>query len=393
MKKLLILILFCVFSVNIVIGQTKSELEKKKKQTEADIELTSKLLKQTSINKQQQYNNLLIIKKRISLRQKLINTINSEIVILEKGIVEKSNLINTLEKKLVNLKEEYAKLIYYSFKNKNKYDIMMFILSSENFNQAYRRIKYFEQYSEYRKKQAELISNTVKTLEIEISELKKEKQEKEKLIDKKLIEKNNLRIEKIQENRQVLSLKLKEKELKHKIRKIEKTKRKIEKEINDLIAREAKKNSYYKELNLSEAELSNQFYEAKGKHIWPVKNGLVIQTFGVHNHPVIKGIKINSEGIDIRSSQKNNVVCIFDGIVKKIFAIPGANMSVIVRHGHYLTLYSNIVNVKVKVGNKIKKNELIGEVYNSIHNEDSKVLHFRVYKENKTLNPELWLAN
>ncbi|MDA3780751.1 MAG: hypothetical protein PF487_11115, partial [Bacteroidales bacterium] len=125
---------------------------------------------------------------------------------------------NSLEEKLKKIKNEYAKLIYYSFKNHNRTDIVMFILSSENFNQAYRRIKYFEQYSKYRKKQARLIENTMKTLEIEIAELKKVKELKKLLVNRKLNEKNKLQIEKTNENRQVLTLKLKEKELKHKIK-------------------------------------------------------------------------------------------------------------------------------------------------------------------------------
>jgi len=392
MKKFVILLLFTVFALSSVYSQTKAELEKLKKQTESDIELTTKLLKQTSTSKQQQYNHLLIVQKRISLRNKLIATINSEIINIEKSIVKKNALINSLEKKLKKLKEEYAKLIYYSFKNRNNYEKWMFVLSSENFNQAYRRIKYFEQYSKYRKKQAVLIVNTMKTLKIEVEELKKEKINKQLLVDKKQKEKINLKKEKENESQEIFSLKIKERELRSKIRKAEKRKRKIEKEINDYIAKETKNNTYYKKLDTEENNISYNFSNNKGKLMWPVNNGIIIESFGEHNHAVIKGVKIKNEGVNIKILDNLNVYCIFDGFVKKVFAIPGANMSVIVRHGHYLTVYSNIVNVQVKAGDRIKKNTIIGEVYNYQDNEDSKIFHFRIYKENKTLNPELWLA-
>ncbi len=392
MKKIIFVFLFVAFTISSVFSQNKNELEKLKRQTENDIELTTKLLNETNKSKEQQYFHLLIIKKRISLRNKLIITINKEIIDIEKKLIEKNKLINSLEKKLKKLKDEYAKLVYYSFKNKNKYEKWMFILSSENFNQAYRRIKYFEQYSKYRKKQAALIVNTVKTIKIEVEDLKKEKNKKQKLIERKLKEKNELKQETKIENRDILALQIKESELRKKIKKIEKRKLKIEKEINEIIKKEAEKNSYFKKLDDNENNISLQFGRNIGKLMWPVKNGLIIESFGEHDHAVIKGVRIKNEGIDIKILDNINVYCIFDGEVKKVFAIPGANMSVIVRHGHYLTVYSNIVNVRVKAGDKLKKNTIIGEVFNNNNNEDSKIFHFRIYKENKTLNPELWLA-
>ncbi|MCK5169811.1 MAG: hypothetical protein KAQ75_08025, partial [Bacteroidales bacterium] len=324
-------------------AQTKEELQNRKQKTEESIKLTNKLLEKTEKIKSGSLNKLLILNKRISLRNRLIQEIALEINLLNKSIDEKSVKIVKLENEIKQLKEEYAKMIYYAYKNRNSNDKLMFILAAENFNQAYRRMKYFQQYSEYRKKQAKQIVISQKNLEYEIEQLKEERAEKVTLLSRKERENAQLTTEKENKNNEVRRLKRKEKDLKKKIRKEEKIRRDISNAIAELIAKEAKTNKTYKTLSANEEIISQGFKSSKGKLRWPVGNGIIIGEFGEHPHPVIKGIKIKNDGIDIGTTSDNKVKTIYKGEVTKVFAVPGANMIVIVRHGHYLSLYSNIV--------------------------------------------------
>lgn len=387
------LFLFFVFLLISFIGksQTKKELEVKKEKTLQEIEITNKLLEQTEKSKSAGLNKLLIIKKRISLREQLINDISNEIDLLDNNIEQKNNKIIKLENDIKKLKEEYAKMIYYAYKNRNSYDRLMFILSAEDFNQAYRRMKYFQQYSKYRQKQAEKIVISQKNLEYEIEQLRESKNEKVELLARKEKERSHLTYEKDKENSEVARLKRKERELRNKVRKNEKVMKQLENAIAELIAKEASTNKTYKTLTANEELVSQGFKSARGKLIWPISDGVIIQEFGKHAHPVLKGVVIDNQGIDISASKDSKVKAVYNGEIKRVFATPGKNMAVIIRHGHYLTLYSNIINVRVKAGDKIEEGHYIGDVYYSENNKEGSTIHLRIYEETKVLNPKNWL--
>jgi len=389
--KYFLIINFLLFSF-FTFGQTRQELEERKQKTEKEIKLTNKLLEQTQQSKSAGLNKLLIIKKRISLREQLIQDITNQVNHLDKTIEEKSERINELESDLNKLKSEYAKMIYFAYKNRNSYDRLMFILSSEDFNQAYRRIKYFEQYSKYRRKQASLIFATQKTLEYEIESLKERKNEKQDLLANKEKEKNALSNERVHENREVARLRSKESQLRKELKAKEKIREELEKKIAEIIAKEAAKRKLTA-LTASEEAISEGFKKSMGNLSWPLDNGIIIRPFGEIEHPVLKGIKINNEGIDISAQKESKVKAVYEGEVTQVFAVPGNNMAIIVRHGHFLTLYSNLVNVRVRKGDIIPKGYYLGDVYYNQNDDESSVLHLRVYEETKVLNPEKWLSN
>ncbi len=373
-----------------IYSQTKKELEQRKQKTEESIKLTNQLLEQTEKTKSAGLNKLLIIKKRISLREQLINRISDQIKYIENEIDIKNNTITTLEIEIKQLKEEYAKMIYFAYKNRNNYDRLMFVLAADDFNQAYRRMKYFQQYSKYRKKQAEKIVISQKNLEYEIEQLKEQKSEKVKLLANKEREKAHLGSERIKENSEINRLKRKESELKKKIRENQRIMQQLKNAIAELITREAKTNKTYKTLSANEEMISQGFKSSKGRLKWPIDNGIVLEEFGEHPHPVIKGVKIKNEGIDIGTTKDAKVKSIYKGEIKSVFAVPGANMAVIIRHGHFLSLYSNIVNVRVRPGDKVTEGYYIGDVYFT-DNDEGSVLHLGIYEERNALNPQSWL--
>ena len=386
----------CLVTIGVILlsvnsyAQTKEELQNRKQKTEESIKLTNKLLEKTESIKSSSLNKLLILNKRISLRNSLIQEIALEINLLDKSIEDKNIKIVKLENDIKQLKEEYAKMIYYAYKNRNSNNKLMFILAAEDFNQAYRRMKYFQQYSEYRKKQAKQIVISQKNLEYEIEQLKEERAEKVTLLSRKERENAQLTTEKENKNNEVRRLKRKEKDLKKEIREKEKIRRDINNAIAELIAKEIKANKTHKTLSANEEIISQGFKSSKGKLSWPVGNGVVIGEFGEHPHPVIKGIKIKNDVIDIATSSDTKVKTFYKGEVTKVFAVLGADMVVIVRHGHYLSLYSNIVNVRVKSGDIVNEGYHIGDLYNGNSNDGS-LLQLRIYEERKVLNPQNWL--
>ncbi len=388
--KYFLIVIFLLFSF-ISVSQTRTELEEKKKKTEEEIKLANELLDQTQKSRSAGFNKLLIIKKRISLREQLINDISNEVNHLNQSIEEKNKLINKLESELTKLKDEYAKMIYFAYKNRNNYDRLMFILASEDFNQAYRRIKYFQQYTKYRKKQASMIFATQKTLEYEIESLRSKKSEKLALLTRKEQEKLQLTNERARENREIANLRSKENKLRKELKAKEQVRQELEKAIAEIIAREAAKRKLTA-LTASEEAISQGFKKSMGKLTWPISSGIIIRPFGEHDHPALKGIKMKNEGVDISTRKDSKVISIYEGEVKKVFAVPGANMAVIIRHGHFLTLYSNLVNIRVKQGDIVPQGFHIGDVYYNENDDESSVLHLRIYEETKVLNPENWLS-
>lgn len=381
------------FSASESMAQSRKALEEKKKSVLQQIEVTNNLLSETEKNRKQGYNRLLIIKRRVALRKELVSTLRDEINGIDQEIQQKTEIIQKLERELAKLKNEYARLIYFAYKNRKNYDKLMFILAAEDFNQAYRRLKYLQQYNKYRRDQAQKIINTQKSLTYELAELKEIKGRKKSMLHQKEKEQHYLRDEQRKELAAIDELKSKEAELKADLRKVNKIKAKVEKEIQDLIAKEAKEKSFYKNLSNEEVVLSETFLNARGRLPWPVFEGVIIEAFGEHAHPVLRGVKVNNEGIDIKVSRNFQVRAIFNGQVKKIFSIPGANTSIILRHGHYLTVYSNLSDVHVKVGDFVKSGTYIADVFTMKNHEKNAILHLRIYEENKTLNPEQWLKD
>ena len=199
-------------------GQSKKSLEQKKKQTQKEINYTNKLLRETQSSKKASFNELLLIEKKIQLRNDLLNNILQEQKSLKAEISENNEVIETLESDLIKIKAEYSKLLKFAYQHRNKNDIILFIFSAENFNQAFLRMKYIQQYSEYRKKQAKAIVETQAVLNNRIVELEEQKQSLDMLVEEHTQESVALRVEKSNQNTIVVSLQSEEQKLKDKLR-------------------------------------------------------------------------------------------------------------------------------------------------------------------------------
>ncbi len=387
------------------IAQNKKDLEKKKQQLQREIDETNKQLKATSKSKSLTASQVNALKKKIRLRQELIGTISSELDGLNNSITITTVEITNLEHKMAQLKEEYVNMIRFAQKNQGSYQRMMFVFASSDFNQAYKRLKYLQQYSEHRKKQAALIDSTQKDLASKKQTLVVQKEEKTHLRESELKQKQSLEEDKKQQDKVLAGLQDREKKLKKQLADKQRAKKKLDRAIDELIRKEiasakkkatasGKKNvtsSNVFSLTPEAQKLTSSFAGNKGKLPWPVEKGNISSSFGEHPHPELKGIMVKNNGVDIRSAPNSAARSVFDGEVTGVITIPGANSAVIIRHGEYLSVYSNLESVFVKKGDKVATRQKIGNVFTDTE-EGLTELHLEIWKGSLKLDPAGWLA-
>jgi septal ring factor EnvC (AmiA/AmiB activator) len=405
-KWLVLAVLWCFALLNtsnsFAQKQTKKDLENKKKQLQKEIEYTNQLLAETKKNKKLSLNQLVTLNKKISAREELISTINTQIAILNRQIEGNKESINGLQKDLTKLKYEYAKMIYYAYKNQDAYSRLMFVFAAKDFEQAFMRLKYLQQYSDYRHKQAEMIVQTKKNLDDKVHDLEMKKSDERVLLSSQQTEKQNLTSEKTEKEQVFSQLQEQEGKLKKDLDKKKKDAEKLQQAIQRVIQKELEKmqkeavtaNKPKPErlvLTPESQQLSNSFASNKNKLPWPILKGFVSEHFGVHPHPLMPNIDINNNGVDITTNTGALTRAIFDGEVKAVVNMPGSGQFILIRHGEYLTIYSNLKEVYVKVGDKIKTKQNIGSIL--LDDDDSKtVLHFEIWKGQTKLDPEDWLS-
>ncbi len=387
-----VLILLLFFSGTTTYGQrTKSELEQEKKENLKRIAEAERILTETTSEKEATLGQLQALNQQIKARQSLINSIASEIRILDGEISDLRIVVNALQADLEKLKNEYAQQIYASYKANMGISRLMFLFSSRSFNQLVQRMKYLEQYSAARRLQAEQIVEVTDELSVQRNQVEKKRAEQQTLLNQQVRESRKLANSKQRQSDLVAQLSKKENQLR---REVNDRKRAIER-LNTLIAsivdsEVEKSKSVSTAIAASEAELSRLFESNKNKLDWPVNTGFISSKFGRQKHPVLKRITIINDGVGIQTEKDTKVKAVFEGVVTRIAAIESMNNIVIVRHGDYFTVYARLKSVNVKKGQRVRANDIIGEVYT---NKDGiSELEFQVWKERTKLDPEKWLA-
>ncbi len=394
LKKILIISVL-ILCVNAVFSQTKKDLEKKKNKTQDEINYTNKLLQQTKDNQKTSYNDLLLINKNIEARKSIINDINSELSFTSQKIKDIELIISIMQEDLEKLKLDYARMVKLAWKNSNKYNTIMFILSSKDFNQSYLRLKYMQQIAKFRERQFKAINSINEILKIQIQKLNSLKKDNIKLLDEQKGEEKKLVNDQKKQEKTINQLKSQETELKKKLADQQKQMAQIQKEIENIIREEAKKNTNVTtgkyELTPAEKIVSTNFANNKGKLPWPVERGVIVDGFGKKNHPVYPSVVLENKGVDISTTVGASARAIFEGEVKKVLQLPGAVNAVIIGHGEYMTVYTNLDNIVVTRGEKVLTKQVIGKVHTN-QNDNKTVLHLEIWKASDVVNPALWLA-
>jgi len=440
-----------VFFVSSFFSQTSSAaLKKEQKKIENKISNTKTLLNTVKNNANISLNELRIVDNQIKNREALVAVYDNQVQAAEIKMLEKSNEINTLKKKSIKLKSQYRAMLLYAYKHRNNSDKIMYILSASSYHEAFKRNKYIKKIASAQKRQVaiikqhrQLISQEIKNVAIEKSQklvsLEQKKQEKADIeLDKNLLATNlnKLKNEEQKLNSQLLTEEQKKQDLKLKITnaiRVEisiaenKRKKKAAQEAKEKAAKKEKivvkekpnndikptkvktptnvivpekvtpKPKVEKEVVFVESDeniaLGTSFATNKGKLPWPVSSGSITEKYGRNAHPTLSGVFTNNNGIDISCPIGQSVRAIFEGEVTSVFTITGAGKVVIVTHGNYKTVYSNLQSTDVKIGSKVQTKQNIGSL---IQEGNISICHFEIHQVingiTQSLNPSLWIS-
>lgn len=437
MRCLLSILILLGISVSVCSQETVKSLKRKQRQAKQNIEMTNRLLNENKKNQKTTANSITVISRQIEERENLIKALNDEVGILDRDLSNINAEKSQLEEKLQELRKEYAKLLYHYYFHKTKSNAVFYILSSESLTQGFRRLRYVQQYSNYRKEQAQKIQQVTDELGQKETLLSRVKEEKHNTLKGKQVESNKLLKSKESKQKMLTELSQKESDLKVKLEKQQRQVEVLNKKIDDMIAAEiAKQEAQRKAKAKAEAErkakaaaskkpatsgtaakpsapsapstpsapvtkptapasegkslVSGGFESNRGRLPWPVR-GIVTGHFGLHPHPVLDHVQVNNKGIYIQTTANSDASAVYDGEVTQVFAIPGNNNAIIVKHGIYRTVYANLTTTYVKVGDKVKARQKLGRVFVD-QEADKTELYFMLYKESVLQNPELWLA-
>lgn len=437
------LAIFALFLSVALSGQNSAkvrELEKQRKAALAEIDMTSQLLNETKQTARNSLNRLNLLSQQIISRKKVISLLNQEIGVMDNQIADAGQEISRLERELGSKRSNYGKSVRSLYKRHSSQDKLLFILSADNFAQSLRRMRYLREYADWQKHQAVEIIEKQKEITRKKKELEEKRAEKNQLLGKREDESRKLQTEESNQKEEVQQLNKKQKqlqaELKKKRQQADALNRQIEKQIAEEIARaeaEAKaareraarvererlarekaaaagksvetkpetepireervaetKGGYA--MTKAEKRLSDDFAGNRGRLPYPVTGRhTIVAPFGEQQHQELKYVRTNNSGIDIQTSPGADARAVFNGEVTRVFVVPGYNNSVIVRHGNYLTVYSNLSQVYVKAGDKVTTSQPIGKIFTDTEDGNTTILHFQLWKEKTKLNPAPWL--
>lgn len=376
----------------------QKELEAQRQQLKNEIKQINKLLFSNTKTRKNALTAAEDLQVKLNVRSELIKVTNQQANFLTRRISVNERNIAAQRKELEELKEEYAKMIQKSYASKSLQNRLMFLFSSENFLQAYKRLQYLKQYARFRRKQGQEIAQKTKLLQQLNQTLIDEKAAKLVLIEENREVQASLQKEQLEQQELIKSLKQKERSLAAQIEKKEKQRRAIDKEIDRLI-REAiaasnkaagKKGSTTFELTPEAKLIATNFQANKGRLPWPLEKGIVIQGFGRQRHPVVKTTTIQSNGVVLATEPAAQVRAVFEGEVMSVIVIKGSNPSVLIRHGNFITLYSNLGKLYVKKGDQVKAKQPIGEVFTNQQTGKTQI-QFGIFNNVKALNPKDWI--
>ena len=392
----------CFLIISVATSQSTSArqkaLEEQKKRLQQEIKQINTILFSNIRKEKSVVSKVEDLDLKISVRSQIVKVNNQQANLLTRQINVNQRDITNLRSELKNLKKDYANMIVKSYKSKSSQNRLMFLFSSADFLQAYKRIQYMKQYANFRKKQGEEISEKTQTIQNLNKTLLDQKSIKEALVaENKIVQTTLMKERKFQQNL-IRSIKSKSRSLTSEIKQKQRQSAAIDREIERLIreaiaasnklAGKASKNVFA--LTPEAKLLAKNFVANKGKLPWPVEKGVVTQRFGTQPHPLVKTTMIKSNGITIATNPKSKARAVFDGEVMAILSFKGSNPAVLIKHGNFITTYKNIAKVYVRKGQKVKSKQSIGEIFT--HPQSGKTtLQFSVFNELKPQNPKNWI--
>lgn len=364
---LILAALFCALNLAAQ-NQSLDALRDEIRRAEEEIRATNELLAKTKKDKQVTQNQLKLIQNRIRNRKQIIANLEKQTQVINGDIGTKNDTVHAMQNELTQLRKEYADMVYAAYKNYKLNNFLVFLFASKDFNDATRRISYMRRYNRMRQQKAEQIKSVADSLHVQIGELENRKAELTKVRDTRTQEVSSLGKDEKQYQSSLSEINTKSGKLSSEIRKKQSQINKLQQRIQAIIAEEARKNRATPKSAAQEeyiANLSGRFDQNKGLLPYPVRGGVIVDRYGVHPHATQKGLMVNNKGVNIASGSGAEVRAVFEGDITQIVFVQGLNNTVIIRHGNYLTTYSNLASVNVKTGDKVTLNQVIGRLSNS----------------------------
>lgn len=407
-------------------AQSKKELEDKRKKIIRDIAATEKMISRTKANRDATYDRFVALQNQISSRESLILTIEQELLAAEDGISRNQMVIESLQADVANMRDEYARTVRYAFRQKTLTNPLLFILSASSLNQAFRRWLFLRKYDERRREQARLIRETQEMLRNKTEKLQETRIEKEQLLITMQGQKASLGEELTEKNNMLRLLSKDEVRLRADLNQKQAARDQLDKAIESVISAEVEKRTddvkskpatkkeesvpaapapapaknnvkaeepavvAKPEVVSESAVSSSSFGKMQGKLPWPVSDGFISKAFGRQKHPTLRNLEITNNGIDIRTNENEQVLAIYEGVVAGIQYIPGHENTVIIQHGDYYTVYSNLSSTSLNKGDTVKARQMIGTVSTNAITGTTE-LHFELWRQKERLNPGAWI--
>ena len=387
---LLVLIPCSLFLTPAVAADSVKDLQKKQRQLQEEIEQTNKMLKQTKRDESATVNKLQLLNRNIKTQRQLIRTLDSEITALNREMQQLSSTRDSLQVVLESHKEDYANMVRKSHYARLQQSPLLFLLSSDSFQQLARRARYLQEFAHFRQEQVRRIENTQAEIDTQNELLQANKNDKQTALSSRKREQENLKRDERKQQNMLTQLKSKEKTLNKQIQQKQKKVNELNKKIDEIVRKQADKAS--KTTLTKEQQLIAGGFEAnKGRLPWPVEKGMISGHYGKQQHPVYSQVTIDNKGIYLQTVAGAKARSVYKGEVTSCFMV-GGTYAVIIQHGNYRTVYSNLSKLSVKQGDKVETKQAIGTIFTDPEQDQKTELYFQIYQDRNILNPELWIA-
>ncbi len=371
-------------------GESVKDLQKKQKKLQQEIEQTNKMLKQTKKDEKATLNKLNLIGQNIKNQKQLIRTLDSEIMALNREMTQLSNTRDSLQVVLEQYKADYAQMVRQSHYARMQQSPLLFLLSSDSFQQLARRARYLQEFAHFRQQQVQRIENTQAEIDIQNDLLQANKADKQTALSTRKREQENLRRDERKQQNMLNQLKSKEKDLSKQLKQKQKKVDELNRKIDEMVRKQTEKAS--KTTLTKEQQLIAGGFEAnKGRLPWPVEKGMISGHFGKQQHPVYSQVVTDNKGIYLQTVANAKARAVYKGEVTSCFMVAGT-YAVIIQHGNYRTVYSNLSKLSVKQGDKVETKQAIGTIYTDAEQDQKTELYFQIYQDRNILNPELWIT-
>ena len=380
-----------VMACPVFAADSVKDLQKKQRQLQAEIEQTNKMLKQTKKDESATMNKLQLLNQNIKTQKKLIHTLDSEITALNREMKQLSDKRDSLQVILERYKADYAQMVRQSHYARMQQSPLLFLLASDSFQQLARRTRYLQEFAHFRQEQVRRIENTQAEIDTQNELLENNKADKQAALSTRKREQANLQRDERKQKNMLNQLKSKEKDLNKQIKQKQKKVDELNRKIDEMVRKQTEKASKTTPLTKEQQLIAGGFEANKGRLPWPVEKGMISGHFGKQQHPVYSQVTMDNKGIYLQTTAGTKARAVYKGEVTSCFMV-GGTYAVIVQHGNYRTVYSNLSKLSVKQGDKVDTKQAIGTIFTDPEQDQKTELYFQIYKDKNIQNPELWIA-